>query len=212
MVQSIPDMLTHAQIWNAIDALARRRGLTPSALAKSAGLDATTFNKSKRQSAEGHPRWPSTESIAKILAATQVSIDDFLALISTESSAQSLPFRLIDEMPAAHFNPEGHASGTGWDQINAPGAEQADAFAIGVTGDAFSPVYRDGAVLIVSASAPRRRGDRVVVVEQDGYLTVAELGHETARQVQLRGLDGSEIAAKKAADIRLMARILWVSQ
>lgn len=205
-------MLTHPQIWNAIDALARRQGLTPSALAKRAGLDATTFNKSKRQSADGHPRWPSTESIAKILAATQVSIDDFLALIGSENISLNLPFRLISEMEANAFAADGHVAGPGWDQVEAPGSEHADAFAIGITGDAFSPVYRDGAVLIASSSAPRRRGDRVLLVEQEGTVTLAELGHETARQVQLRGLDGTEIPAKKAGDIRLIARILWVSQ
>ena len=37
-------MLTHGKIWTAIDALARRYGLTPSGLAKRAGLDATAFN------------------------------------------------------------------------------------------------------------------------------------------------------------------------
>lgn len=205
-------MLTHAQIWNAIDALARRQGMTPSALAKRAGLDATTFNKSKRQSAEGHPRWPSTESIAKILAATQVSIDDFLDLISSENATHHLPFRLAGDLDATCFGEEGQAMGPGWDQIAAPGSDHADAFALGITGDAYAPVYRDGAVLIASSSAPRRRGDRIVLMERDGTFIVAELGHETARQVQLRGLDGSDMPPRKTGDIRLIARILWVSQ
>lgn len=205
-------MLTHAQIWNAIDALARRQGMTPSALAKRAGLDATTFNKSKRQSAEGHPRWPSTESIAKILAATQVSIDDFLDLISSENAAHHLPFRLLGDLDASCFGEDGQAKGSGWDQIAVPGSDHADAFALGITGDNYAPVYRDGAVLIASSSAPRRRGDRIVLMERAGTFIVAELGHETARQVQLRGLDGSDLPPRKAGDIRLMARILWVSQ
>ena len=41
-------MLTHNQIWTAIDRLAARAKLSPSGLAKKAGLDPTTFNKSKR--------------------------------------------------------------------------------------------------------------------------------------------------------------------
>ena len=68
-------MLTHAQIWAAIDRLAARAGLSASGLAKRAGLDPTTFNKSKRVTREGRERWPSTESVAKSLAATGVSID-----------------------------------------------------------------------------------------------------------------------------------------
>ena len=53
-------MLTHAQIWSGIDRLAHRAGLTPSGLARRAGLDPTTFNPSKRFSRDGEkPRWPS---------------------------------------------------------------------------------------------------------------------------------------------------------
>src|ERR1700681_2230741 len=61
-------MLTHAQIWSAIDGLAKRSGLSPSGLAKRAGLDPTTFNKSKRVTPDGSARWPSTESGAHSLA------------------------------------------------------------------------------------------------------------------------------------------------
>ena len=61
-------MLTHNQIWTAIDRLAARAKLSPSGLAKKAGLDPTTFNKSKRVTPEGRQRWPSTESVAKALA------------------------------------------------------------------------------------------------------------------------------------------------
>jgi phage repressor protein C with HTH and peptisase S24 domain len=67
-------MLTHSKIWTAIDALARRYGLSPSGLAKRAGLDATAFNRSKRVTPEGRPRWPTTESVAKVLAATGASL------------------------------------------------------------------------------------------------------------------------------------------
>ena len=59
-------MLSHAQVWGAIDALAQKYGMTPSGLARKAGLDATTFNKSKRQTGDGRQRWPSTESISKL--------------------------------------------------------------------------------------------------------------------------------------------------
>ena len=70
-----PRMLTHGQIWTALDRLAERSGLSPSGLAKSAGLDPTTFNKSKRITPEGRQRWPSTESVAKSLAATNTTVD-----------------------------------------------------------------------------------------------------------------------------------------
>ena len=74
-------MLTHGQVWTALDRLAERAGMSPSGLAKRAGLDPTTFNKSKRVTADGRERWPSTESVSKALAATNSSIDTFVQLI-----------------------------------------------------------------------------------------------------------------------------------
>lgn len=73
--------LTHEQLWDALDALAKHAGLSPSGLAKKAGLDATAFNKSKRVAANGRPRWPSMESIAKALAATGVSFREFAEMV-----------------------------------------------------------------------------------------------------------------------------------
>ena len=73
-------MFTHKEIWQAIDDLAQRHGYSASGLAKAAGLDPTTFNKSKRISADGKPRWPSTESISKILAVTGENMAEFLRL------------------------------------------------------------------------------------------------------------------------------------
>ena len=74
--------LTHAQIWTALDRLAARAKLSPSGLAKRSGLDPTTFNKSKRITPDGRARWPSTESVAKALAATSVSVESFVSLIA----------------------------------------------------------------------------------------------------------------------------------
>ena len=74
-------MFTHSQIWSGLDQLAKSKGYSPSGLAKLAGLDPTSFNKSKRKSPEGKPRWPSTESLAKVLAVTQSTMSDFVLFI-----------------------------------------------------------------------------------------------------------------------------------
>src|SRR5260370_743678 len=92
-----PRMLTHGQIWTALDRLAERAGLSPSGLAKRSGLDPTTFNKSKRITADGHERWPSTESVAKALAATSSSIDTFVQLIGdTARTAKTLELQSLN--------------------------------------------------------------------------------------------------------------------
>src|SRR6201999_3330057 len=76
-----PRMLTHVQVWGALDRLAERAGLSASGLGKKTGGDATPFKKSTRITPDGRERWPSTESIAKALAATNSSIDSFVQLI-----------------------------------------------------------------------------------------------------------------------------------
>nr|MBQ0091371.1 helix-turn-helix transcriptional regulator [Candidatus Enterousia merdequi] len=77
--------MTHNEIWAAIDRFANQHKMSCSGLAKFSGLDATSFNKSKRWSKYGQPRWPSTNSIAKILNATGSSLDDFVKCIIVEA-------------------------------------------------------------------------------------------------------------------------------
>lgn len=81
-------MFTHGQIWQGIDRLASSHGYSASGLAKLAGLDATSFNKSKRTSPEGKPRWPSTESLSKVLAVTNATMSDFVSFIDTPSQSK----------------------------------------------------------------------------------------------------------------------------
>lgn len=76
-------MFTHTQIWAGLDRLAAQKGYSPSGLAKAAGLDPTSFNKSKRLSPDGKPRWPSTESLAKVLNVTGSTMSDFVAFLET---------------------------------------------------------------------------------------------------------------------------------
>ena len=73
--------MTHADMWDAIEQFAHSRNLSCSGLAKKSGLDATTFNKCKRNGKYDKPRWPSTKSVAKILEATGASIEEFIKFI-----------------------------------------------------------------------------------------------------------------------------------
>src|SRR5215468_10864714 len=118
-------MLTHAQIWTALDRLAARAGLSPSGLAKRAGLDPTTFNKSKRITPDGRARWPSTESIAKSLAATGATLEQFVALISADQARPDADAVALVSFAEAgvsgRFDDSGFPSGDGWDAIPFPG-------------------------------------------------------------------------------------------
>jgi phage repressor protein C with HTH and peptisase S24 domain len=210
-------MLTHGQVWSAIDRLAARAGLSASGLAKRAGLDPTTFNKSKRITPQGRARWPSTESIAKALAATGTPFDAFVTLIepgNTTGTVKAVPLLGFAEAGnGSHFNDGGFPSGTGWNAIPFPAVNDEHAYALEISGQAMEPAYRDGDIIVVSPSAPIRRGDRVVVRTKSGEVTAKELKRKTAKSVELKSL-GAEQAEQTIAmpDVLWIARILWASQ
>ncbi|OPZ00990.1 DNA-binding protein [Bradyrhizobium sacchari] len=208
-------MLTHDQIWVALDRLAARAGLSPSGLAKRAGLDPTTFNRSKRVTPDGRERWPSTESIAKALAATGDSIDTFARLVDENAGdGRSVPLLGLALAGASGaFDEAGLPSGKGWSEVALPTAEDSQTFALEIAGDALAPAYRDGDVILVSPGAPIRKGDRVVVKTSAGEVTIATVKRRTAKALELQPLDASQAERTMATgDIGWIARIVWARQ
>jgi phage repressor protein C with HTH and peptisase S24 domain len=209
-------MLTHSQIWNAIDNLAKRSGLTPSGLAKKAGLDPTTFNKSKRVTPEGRPRWPSTESVAKALAATGTKVEIFMSLLTDTGKAAISHVPLIGFAEAGaggYFDDGGFPVGKGWEEIAFPSVTDEHAYALEISGDSMKPAYRDGDIIVVSPAAPVRRGDRVVVKTRTGEVMVKELRRKTSKSVELKSLNSEHRdRTLPMSDILWIARIVWASQ
>ena len=209
-------MLTHAQIWAAIDRLAARAGLSPSGLAKKAGLDPTTFNKSKRVTPDGRARWPSTESVAKSLAATATTVNEFVSLItdSGRSAVQAVPLIGFAEAGAGgYFDDGGFPVGKGWEEIAFPAVNDEHAYALEISGDSMKPAYRDGDVIVVSPAAPTRRGDRVVVKTKRGEVMVKELRRKTTKSIELKSLNAEhQDRTLSMSDVLWIARIVWASQ
>ncbi len=210
-------MLSHERVWAAIDALASRHGMTASGLARKAGLDATSFNKSKRVSPEGRERWPSTESISKILKATGATLEDFLRLVEPSGSLRRSMIPLIGMEEAASgkiFNEEGLPSGgPGWDEIEFPDFGQEKVFALEVTGDGLAPLYRDGDILIVSPTASTRKGDRIVVCTTTGEILAKELKRRSAKTVEMTSLvKDQEDQVISTEEIAWAARVMWARQ
>lgn len=208
-------MLTHDQIWGALDRLAARAGLSPSGLAKRAGLDPTTFNKSKRVTSDGRARWPSTESIAKALAAADSSIDAFVKLIGGgPDDGRSVPLLGLAQAEAnGHFDELGLPSGKGWSEVALPTADERHSFALEISGAALEPAYRDGNIIVVSPAMPIRKGDRVVVKMKSGEVMVKTLKRRTVKTIELQSLDPAQGDRTLAAgDVAWIARIVWASQ
>jgi phage repressor protein C with HTH and peptisase S24 domain len=215
--------MRHEDIWRAIDTLAAENGLSPSGLARKAGLDPTSFNISKRIASGGKLRWPSSESLAKILSATGARLEDFTALVS---GARALPpeARLRGRMKIpliglaqagteGFFDDGGYPAGAGWDEVELPATTDANAYALSINGDSMEPVYRAGDRVIVSPAAPVRVGDRVVARTREGAVMAKELARRTAGRIELTSLNPAFAELRFAADeILWMHRIIWASQ
>jgi phage repressor protein C with HTH and peptisase S24 domain len=210
-------MLKHADIWRAIDRLAAQHGLSASGLARRAGLDPTTFNKSKRITGEGKQRWPSTESISKVLEATSSSFSEFVSLVSDvpgQTSVQRVPvIGYAQAGDSGYFDDAGYPAGSGWDELLFPQIGDPHAYALEVSGESMEPVYRDGDIIIVAPSANIRRGDQVVVKTSGGEVMAKQLLRSTATKVELQSINPNHPGRTLTpGEITWMARIVWASQ
>ena len=208
-------MFSHADIWAAIDRLAETNGLSASGLAKRAGLDATTFNKSKRVMLDGRERWPSTESVAKALNATGTSFGEFVSLVGgSRMSTRPLPILGFAQAGAGgYFDAGGFPAGNGWDEVSFPDMPEEAIYALEIQGDSMLPVYRDGDRIVVSPAAPRRRGGRGGGQTAEGEIMAKELKRQTNKTIELTSLNQDHADRSfTVSEIAWMARIMWVSQ
>jgi phage repressor protein C with HTH and peptisase S24 domain len=210
-------MLKHADIWRAIDRLAAKHGMSASGLARRSGLDPTTFNKSKRITKEGKQRWPSTESVSKILNATGDSLAEFVALMGEgNTSISDQPVPVIGFAQAGdngYFDDAGYPTGSRWDEVLFPQIGAPHAFALEISGASMEPIYRNGDTIFVSPGAGIRRGDRVVVRTKEGEVMVKQLSRQSARKIELASLNKDHPGhSLDVEEIDWIARIVWASQ
>jgi phage repressor protein C with HTH and peptisase S24 domain len=215
-------IMRHDEVWRAIDTLAAEHGLSPSGLARKAGLDPTSFNISKRRTADGRSRWPSTESLAKVLAATGAGLDDFTALVMGARTVPEPRGRVRSRLPliglaqaggSGFFDDGGYPAGAGWDVVELPATTDPNAYALTIAGDSMEPVYRDGDIIAVSPAAPVRVGDRVVARTAKGAVMAKLLTRRTASRIELTSLNPAHpMLSFGVKEIVWLQRIIWVSQ
>lgn len=207
--------MQHSQIWRAIDALAARRGLSASGLARAAGLDPTTFNKSKREGPDGKARWPSTESITRALAAAETDWEDFAALLAGRAGASGRAIPIVGMARAGadgFFDENGFPVGAD-ETVRFPDLGEDRVYALEIAGDSMEPVFRAGDIVIVQPGAAVRRGDRVVVRTRAGEVMAKVLGRRNDQSIELISCNPAHPARSlPAADVDWIARVLWASQ
>jgi phage repressor protein C with HTH and peptisase S24 domain len=208
--------LNHERLWAAIDAIAEHAGLSPSALARRAGLSSTAFNKSKRVTADGRPRWPSTESIAKILTTSGADLGDLMRLIlgpMAEDGAERSPLRFLTPQGTERPGFAEDDTAPPIDVAPFPGRRDAELFAYEVEDETAAPLYRRGDVLIASTSAEVQKGDPVLVHTVDGAVTILRHVARNSRSHTFAAPSGRRRRLRLAcADVVCIARILWASQ
>ena len=212
--------MKHEDIWRALDTLAAEHGLSASGLAKRSGLDATTFNPSKRRMPDGRARWPSSESLAKVLDATGASLETFTALATGSPVAVSArPARRIPLIGLAraggdgYFDDAGFPVGGSWDEVGLPEIGDPNAYALEISGESMEPVFRDGDMVVISPAAPIRRGDRVVARTLAGEVMAKQLARRSAKRIELKSLNPEH--RDRSFDLTEVAwvhRIIWASQ
>jgi phage repressor protein C with HTH and peptisase S24 domain len=211
-------MLTHKDVWNAIDLLAAKNGFSTSGLARRAGLDPTTFNKSKRTTGEGKPRWPSTESLSKVLAATQTTMADFVSLMYGPAAAAAggprlrcLPWSRLageDVLDSAGF-PIGNA----WEDVEVTLTDDRHAYLVELDVDVAPPLFRRGDTLVVSPGSGIRRGDRMLLRLRQGTMLIGTVVRRAGPRLTVGDVAGREPDRTFAAtEIAWMGRIVWLSQ
>ena len=212
--------MKHDDIWRALDTLAAEYGLSASGLAKRSGLDATTFNPSKRRMPDGRARWPSTESLAKVLDATGASLELFTSLVTGSATVVSArPQRRIPLLGLAQaggdgvFDDAGFPVGGSWDEVSLPEIGDLNAYALEIAGDSMEPVFRDGDMVVMSPAAPIRRGDRVVLRTIGGEVMAKQLARRSAKRIELKSLNPDHRDRSfDLVDVAWVHRIIWASQ
>lgn len=199
--------MQHGDIWRGIDLLAQRHGLSTSGLAKLAGLDATAFNKSKRLPRDGRPRWPSTESISRVLMAVGSDFDEFAALV-TGRRGIAVPLVRQSDLDQADALDMGSA-----DETRLPGDAPDEAwFVLEIDTPDLVPFYHVGERLVIGHGAPLREGDRVIVKPTHGGALTGTLVQATRDQIHVQATGNmAEFRIIERAKTDLIARILWVS-
>lgn len=177
------------------------------------GLDPTSFNPSKREGANGRPRWPTTESLARVLDAVGARFYDFAALVEGRRGGSAPLIGFGQAQQDGFFDDAGFLVGAGWDDARFPGLGTETVYALQVSGDSMEPAYRAGDRIIVAPGAEVKLGDRVVAKTAQGEVMAKVLARKNTRIIEFTSLNPDYPSREfKPSEIAWIARILWASQ
>lgn len=207
--------MKYEQIWNAVDKLAQSRGLSPSGLAKLGGLDATTFNKSKRVRPDGKKRWPSLDSVNKLLEVCNISFEKFYALGNDGDEKEgfnSIPFIKLSKLTENLVFNDKKLLTEDWNKVIFPDLKDT-LYAVDIDNNAYAPLYRAGSMIVIASNSDIRKCDRVVIYLKNESLNLYEFIRRSATNLVVSNINGGEEEINiPINEIRLINRIVWASQ
>ena len=204
--------MKYNEIWEAVDKLAEINGLTPSGLAKKAGLDPTTFNKSKRFRPDGKKRWPSLDSINKITSVCHMSFEDFYHILDETGDINGI--RGQSMLPIFSISKIGidSAASKETSYINFPDID-GDTYALLLDDINLAKVYPLDCVLIVSEQTPIKKGNKIIIkMKITNDIIIGDFVNRTNGGIKIINLANNEKMSINTADISKVCRIMWVSQ
>ncbi len=204
------------EIWNAIDKLAKINNMSPSAMAKKAGLNSTTFNKSKRIGPDGKKRWPSFESINKLIVAFNISLLDFYNIANPKNPNQNTLWpNLLPVCNYSNLKNEKIEQNTfvtsDWPKTAFPGRDE-NLYMLELDISNFEPFYNNGSNLIISKHTDIRKNDMVIIISKNGTVTIGKFFRQTMEYIELLPINAKASAKQSLSKIKMINRIVWASQ
>lgn len=202
--------MNHEKIWDAVDNLAKKNNLSPSGLAKKAGLDSTTFNKSKRIRPDGKHRFPSLDSIQKITEACHISFEEFYHLSKVKEINETPSNIPYVELSTLEKNTNTIDSKECSKKIKFPDSKN-NLYAVEI--DKYELDYQIGTILIVTQNSEIRRNDKTIIRLKNDSSVLGKFVRRTAKTIELNDLSKEKKDVSiKIDDIKEINRILWISQ
>lgn len=203
--------MQHGDIWRGLDELAARFGLSTSGLARLAGLDATAFNKSKRQSKDGRLRWPTTESISRVLAAVNVDFAEFALLVTGGAGRQVPVLRQDSASEGDTFEADGALKRDPQrGGVTANLDLNADAYLFEITEDDYAPRYRKGDQILVAPGATLKADDHALLMTADNQICLARVaGTSLGNDTSFTNL-ADEANTYSTSGLKWASKIVWV--
>lgn len=207
--------MKYETVWCAVDNLAKSLGLSPSGLAKKSGLDATTFNKSKRKRPDGKNRWPSLDSLNKVLEFCNLSFEEFYKYgesVPTNNNLNAIPYLKISAIAQAECCKDKTLDTSNWEMFCFPDGSH-NLYALEIDTTKYAPLYKSGTLIVLTKNSEIRRNDRVAVFKTDGSVELFEFVHRRPQTIELASVNNpQQLISMNIDEINFLHRIVWASQ